>query len=108
MYVVKAFEDVDKEQFFIFCQQAFLDATQPAHVNMWDNNWREQTHTLPYLLEIEKRFSGDNGKFFVLYYNKDIVGCSGIYQSDFNQHICLAGIRSWINSDHRGRFLLGK
>jgi|Laugrespbdmm15sd_2_1035082.scaffolds.fasta_scaffold00755_2 hypothetical protein len=107
-YSVRSFENVDRNQFFEFCRQAFLDTTQPAHTNMWAEHWQSETHTLPYLLEIEKRFLDPNGKFFVIYYNDYIVGCSGIYQSDFNQHICLAGIRSWINSDHRGRFLLGK
>jgi len=107
-YSVRSFESVDKEHFFNFCQQAFLDTAQPAHTNMWSDTWQTETHTLPYLLEIENRFSDPKGKFFVIYYNTDIIGCSGIYQSDFNQHVCIAGIRSWINSDHRGKFLLGK
>ncbi len=107
-YSIRPFESVDNEHFFNFCQQAFLDVAQPAHTNMWSDTWQTDTHTLPYLLEIEKRFSDPNGKFFVIYYNDDIVGCSGIYQSDFNQHICIAGIRSWINSSHRGKFLLGR
>ena len=107
-YSVRSFESVDNEQFFKFCQQAFTDTAQPAHTNMWSDTWQTDTHTLPYLLEIEKRFSDPTGKFFVIYYNDHIIGCSGIYQSDFNQFVCIAGIRSWINSDHRGKFLLGK
>jgi len=107
-YAVKTFETIDKDQFYRFCQQEFLDTTQPAHVNMWGDNWQTETHTLPYLLEKEQRFTEPNGKFFVLFYENNIVGCSGVYRSDFNQHICLAGIRSWINSKYRGRFLLGR
>lgn len=108
MYSVKVYDDIDKDHFFEFCRQASLDKEQPAHVNMWDVDWHNATHTLPYLLEIEKRFSGNQGQFFIILHNKDIVGCSGIYQSDFNQLICLAGIRSWINQQHRGKFLLGR
>ncbi len=108
MYSVKQYDEIDREYFFNFCANASQDQEQPAHVNMWDSNWQTATHTLPYLLEIEKRFLGNQGKFFVILHNQEIVGCSGIYQSDFNQHICLAGIRSWINRDHRGKFLLGR
>lgn len=108
MYSVKLYNDIDKREFFEFCQQASLDTEQPAHVNMWDKDWEGATHTLPYLLEIEKRFAGNQGQFFVILHDNTIVGCSGIYQSDFSQQICLAGIRSWINKDHRGKFLLGR
>lgn len=107
-YTVREFEVVDKDQFYKFCQQESLDTTQPAHVNMWSDSWQTETHTLPYLLEKEQRFLEPNGKFFVIFYDNVIVGCSGIYQSDFSPHICLAGIRSWITQSHRGRFLLGR
>ena len=73
---------------------------------MWDDDWTTATHTLPYLLEVEKRFA-NNGKFFVLLDDDKIIACSGIYQSDFNQHIAICGIRSWVNKEYRGQFLLG-
>jgi len=106
MYSVVEYSDVDQQDFFDFCRAALLDAEQPASVNMWDNNWPTETHTLPYLLEVEKRFA-ENGKFFVLLDNDKIIACSGIYQSDFNQHIAICGIRSWVNKEYRGKFLLG-
>ena len=106
MYSVVEYSDVDQQDFFDFCRSALLDTEQPASVNMWDDNWSTTTHTLPYLLEVEKRFA-NNGKFFVLLDDDKIIACSGIYQSDFNQHIAICGIRSWVNKEYRGKFLLG-
>jgi hypothetical protein len=106
MYSVVEYSDVDQQDFFNFCQTALLDTEQPASVNMWDDDWTTATHTLPYLLEVEKRFA-NNGKFFVLLDHDKIIACSGIYQSDFNQHIAICGIRSWVNKEYRGQFLLG-
>ena len=105
-YTVADYADVDQALFFRFCKEAFIDVSMPAHANMWDDEWETATHTLPYLLEIEKRF--EHGKFCVLYHNKEIIGCSGVYQSDFSKDICLVGIRSWIHKAHRGKFLLGR
>ena len=106
MLRVVEYSDVDQQDFFNFCQAALLDTEQPASINMWDNNWTTATHTLPYLLEVEKRFA-ENGKFFVLLNNDKIIAGSGIYQSDFDQHIAICGIRSWVNKEYRGQFLLG-
>lgn len=106
MYTVAEYSNVSQQDFFNFCQDASLDAEQPASVNMWDSDWHTATHTLPYLLEIEKRFA-KNGKFFVLLDQEKIIACSGIYQSDFSQDIAICGIRSWVNKAYRGKFLLG-
>lgn len=107
-FSVVPYENVDKEEFFKFCKEEFKDTEQPAHVNMWHDNWSIQTHTLPYLLEVEKRFLEPTGKFFVLFDGTTIVGCSGVYRSDFSEHICIVGLRSWINKDYRAKFLLGR
>lgn len=107
-FKVVDYKNVDQEQFFNFCKKEFEDKEQPAHVNMWADDWINQTHTLPYLLEIEKRFVEPTGKFFVLLDGDQIVGCSGVYQSDFSEHICIVGLRSWINKDYRAQFLLGR
>jgi hypothetical protein len=106
LFRVVEYNDIDQEDFFKFCQAALLDTEQPACVNMWDDNWYSATHTLPYLLEVEKRFA-ENGKFFVLLDDNKIIACSGIYQSDFNQNVAICGIRSWVNKEYRGQFLLG-
>jgi hypothetical protein len=92
---------VDKEKFYLFCKEASINQTHPAAKNMWDNNWDNNPSTLPYILEIEQRFSGSNGEFFILFFNNNIVGCSGIYKSQFDKNIGIAGVRTWIADSYR-------
>ena len=90
----------DKEDFFKFCYECSLE-DQPAAKNMWEDDWYNKTYSLPYLLEIEKRFNSPNGAFFVLFDNSSVVGCSGVYKSSFNDSISIAGVRTWTNKMHR-------
>jgi|688.fasta_scaffold76793_3 hypothetical protein len=90
----------DKEDFFKFCYECSLE-DQPAAKNMWEDDWYNKTYSLPYLLEIEKRFNSPNGAFFVLFDNSSIVGCSGVYKSSFNDSISIAGVRTWTSKMHR-------
>lgn len=107
-YSVINYRDVHKLEFLDFCKKASLDTSMPAHKNMWKEDWQQDPSTLPYLLEIEKRFSDDNGEFVVLTHGKEIVACSGAYRSDFSDMIAIVGVRSWVNAEYRSRFLLGK
>lgn len=101
-YILRSFHTLkDKQPFWDFCQSASLDTVQPAHANMWGNH----EHSLPYILTNTNRFDGDNGEFTVLYYDNTIVGCAGVYISEFNRYIALAGTRLWIDADHRNKML---
>jgi hypothetical protein len=84
-----------------FCQQAFLEKSQPAHINMWDDNWEDKTNTLPYLLLKKDRFKLANGEFHFLIDNNKIVACSGIYKSEFCSNFGIAGVRAWVNKEYR-------
>lgn len=107
-YQIINYDDIHKLDFLEFCKNASLDTSMPAHENMWNANWQQDPGTLPYLLEIEKRFSENTGEFVVLKYGDEIVACSGSYRSDFDDLIAVVGVRSWVNKDHRSKFLLGK
>ncbi len=89
-----------KLKFFEFCLECSLE-DQPAASNMWSDNWAENSHTLPYVLEIEKRFSDPTGTFFLLFDADRIIGCSGAYISSFDHNVGIAGVRTWIKSTHR-------
>jgi hypothetical protein len=102
-YQLREYKDLsptDKETFFKFCYDCSLE-NLPAARNMWDDNWYDKDHSLPYLLEIEKRFNDPNGTFFLLFDNSNIVGCSGVYKSSFNRDISIAGVRTWTNKTYR-------
>jgi hypothetical protein len=90
-----------KDQFFKFCYECSKETDQPAANNMWEDDWFNKSHTLPYILEIDNRFKYPNGEFFILSTDDEIVGCSGVYQSTFDKNICIAGVRTWIKPEHR-------
>jgi GNAT superfamily N-acetyltransferase len=97
------FSSVDIPAFERFCQLASLEINQPAAENMWTKDWTHQSHTLMNVLLIQKRFDLEKGSFFVLYDNKNIVACSGIYKSDFCEDLAIAGCRTWINKEYRNK-----
>jgi len=98
---IKTYKSLDdKQQFFTFCkEQSLLDDNQSS-ANMWSDDMNNH-HTLPYILENTNRFDGVNGEFFVLFDGDKIAGCGGVYLSDFNKHIALAGVRTWVSQDYR-------
>lgn len=100
-YKIVRFDQSIADDFFNFCQQASLENTQPASINMWSNEWQDQPNTLPYILTKTDRFSEPNGEFFLLYKGNDIVGCSGVYISEFSKSIAIAGVRTWISPPYR-------
>jgi GNAT superfamily N-acetyltransferase len=101
-YQLVTFNENIKEEFFIFCKDASLQ-NDPAAVNMWAGDWQSQSHTLPYILTNTDRYSSPNGEFFIVLDKSKIVGCSGIYFSDFNSQIALAGCRTWITKEYRNK-----
>jgi hypothetical protein len=91
-----------REIFFEFLRVANKETTQPAHENMWNDDWQNQTHTLPYLLEKTDRFS-IGGIYNVVFDGDIVVACSGIYTSTFCIDLVIAGTRTWINKEYRNK-----
>jgi hypothetical protein len=94
----------DHQRFVSFLQDARLETTQPAHINMWDENWVEKNNTLPYILEYTDRFKA-NGYFHVLFDGDRAIACSGAYRSSFSDDIAILGTRTWIHKDYRHKLL---
>lgn len=88
------------EIFFNFLKEARTETTQPAHENMWDDDWANKTSTLPYLLEKTDRFKF-GGKYHIAFDNDKVAGCSGVYTSMFCRELAIAGTRTWIAKDYR-------
>jgi hypothetical protein len=99
---IKNYHDLqNKDQFFDFCKQQALLQEKKAGVNMWSDDWQNKNNTLPYILENTSRFDGTTGQFFILFENDEIVACSGVYISNFNNYIALAGVRTWVKKEYR-------
>jgi hypothetical protein len=94
----------EQHRFFNFCKAAAKETNKPASKNMWSDNWKNDPASLLYILENGNRFNGVKGEFFLLFDGDNIVGCSGIYISDFNDSIALAGVRTWIDFSYRNDF----
>ena len=92
--------------FYKFLKEASKETTQPAHINMWHKNWTTQPHTLPYILLNEDRFNMPSGQFFLLKKDNAIIGCSGVYISEFSSNVCIGGCRTWIAKEYRNNSLV--
>ena len=103
-YQLVTFNKDVEDQFFKFCKEASLQ-DDPASVNMWSDDWQSRPHTLPYILTNSDRYSKPNGEFFILMHLSEIVGCGGIYFSEFNPTFALAGCRTWMHHDYRNKSL---
>lgn len=95
---------LEKDNFFNFLKNESLETSQPAHANMWDDNWANLKNTLPYILEKTKRFS--EGTFSIIFDDNKIIGCGGVYQSDFCSDLTLAGTRAWITKNYRNKSII--
>lgn len=99
---IKTYRELqNKNQFFDFCQQQSKLQDKQAATNMWSDDWETKTNTLPYILEKTNRFNGITGEFFILFDGDNIAACGGVYISEFNNQIALAGVRTWVTSEYR-------
>lgn len=102
MYEIKTFSQLDdRSKFLDFCQQASTEIDQLASENMYHPDWVNNPNTLPYQLIMSDRYSFPKGEFYFLLFDDQIVACSGIYQSDFNDQLVIAGCRTWIDKKFR-------
>lgn len=96
-----------KEKFLDFCRLASTETDEPAHENMFSENWIADPKTLPYHIYVSNRFR-KNGDFFISMIEDEIIAVSGIYVSEFDRNIAIGGVRSWVNREHRGKFIIGR
>lgn len=97
-----------KDVILDYCKQAFKEKEQPSYANMWNDNWENCPATLPYLLYCSDRFKNNNGIMLLLENDNKVVGISGVNISDFDINVALGGVRTWLNKDLRGQFIMGR
>jgi hypothetical protein len=105
-YHVASFNYSNTDNFLEFCKAASLEVDQPAATNMWHDNWINENYTLPYILFKDNRFKNPKGEFFILKHDDLIIGCSGVYISDFDTQIGILGCRTWISNKYRNQSLV--
>jgi len=105
MFSIYSYQQSDAD-FLNWLEQEYRYSKDTARSNIWANNWSTDESTLPYILKLTNRFQKDNGDFIILKYNKSIVGCAGVYISDIDQQIAIAGTRAWITEEFRNRALI--
>lgn len=109
LYESRLFDDEQfKASFFSFCKSAFEEKDHPAHTNMWDDNWDQNNNTLLYHLYVSKRLCCDTGETFILKKEDQMIAVSSIYVSPFDENVAIGGVRSWVNAEFRGRFMIGR
>lgn len=92
-----------------YCRKAFLEKTEPSHTVMYSENWEEDPGTLPYLIYKSNRFSNGNGDMFLLVEDDLIKGCAGVnILNEFDPNVAIAGVRTWLDKELRGKFLVGR
>jgi hypothetical protein len=76
---------------------------------MYDNDWKNNDAVLPYLIYCSDRFKNENGDMFVLFDEQNnIRALSGVNISDFDKNVALGGVRTWLDKDLRGKFVIGR
>lgn len=100
MITSKIYSESDFEPMLDFCRGQSGDSSLAAK-NMWADDWQNLPHTLPYILANKTRFYAEKGQFYLLYDYGDIVGCGGIYISDFSPTVAIAGSRTWLAPEYR-------
>lgn len=90
----------EKSQFFEYLK-SIANTKSLAYNNMWDDNWVENSSTLPYVLEKTDRFNSVNGEFYIVYDGNNVVACGGVYRSSFHDDIVIAGVRTWTDEKYR-------
>lgn len=94
----------EQDSFIAFLKEASKETTQPAHVNMYDDDWINKPNTLLYILEHTDRFK-TNGFYQVIFEDDKVIASGGTYISDFSKDVAILGTRTWIHKDHRHKLI---
>jgi hypothetical protein len=101
MKIIRYSDLTNDTEFFDFLKTESLEVDQPASINLYTDDWETNVHTLPYILKNTKRFNGINGEFYIVYDRDKIIACGGVYISEFDENIAIAGVRTWVSKNYR-------
>lgn len=104
MITVQNYNSSVKNKFFDFLKNVGSDDS--ASNNMWDDDWENKNHTLPYILENTDRFKEPNGEFHIVFDDDKIIACGGVYISAFSKYIGILGTRTWVDKKYRNKLIM--
>jgi hypothetical protein len=100
---------INKDMILSYCKNAFEEKSEPSHTNMWADDWENNNAVFPYLIYVSDRFKNKKGDMFVLLDDdNNIVALSGVNISEFDNTVALGGVRTWLNKEMRGKFVIGR
>ncbi len=105
MISVREYIDNDFQNLLEFCQIESQE-DHPASENMWVKDWETDCRTLPFILTRTDRFRDGNGKFYLAFDNDKLIGCSGVYKSEYTDRLFIAGSRTWLSKRYRNNQIL--
>jgi hypothetical protein len=100
MVKIVKYQEVSRESILTFCKLANSQIDDAA-INMWAEDWNTAPNTLPYLLFNTDRFQENLGEFNFLISDNNLVACAGVYLSEFDKRISIAGSRTWVDPKFR-------
>lgn len=106
MYEIKKYNDLtnnELEQFWTAIESEFAKDKSPAMSNMFSKTWIDEKNQLRYVLEKSSRFSA--GEYFILFNDNQPVASGGVHISTWHKNIAMAGIRTWVHTEHRNKML---
>ncbi len=100
------------EKVLEFCQHSKTD-TLPGSHNLDTDDWENKTHTLLYLIYIEKRYDIVGSSYIGLEYNNKVIAGAGYYPLDLDQNVVNLNSRyytipSYRNNVFQGTYILPK
>lgn len=108
MFKIRSYSNLsvlEKEDFFNFCKNESLATNDLAHSNIWSEDWETKNNSLLYLLAFTDRFKSPNGDFNIVYCGDEIAAIGGVYKSDFDETLSLAGTRAWATKKYRNTLI---
>lgn len=85
-------------------KQAVEWPAHPAIINMSETN----NAGLLYNIKNKKRWNAANGEIAIVRYQNDVIAVSAVEKSSLHNHLCIGGIRCWIDSKHRTKNIASK
>ena len=97
-------DDDLRKQLKSFCDKAYNDFREPAHINM---SWSDKPHTLYSQIFHQFKYDEDTGRLFLGYIDGELVAVSGAYHFENEIDTVICGARTWTLRDWRTKYVHG-
>lgn len=92
------------EEIKIFCDKAYADIREPAHINM---GWNSNNYTLYSQIFHQSKYDKDSGRLFLGFIDGKLAGISGAYRFESEKDTLICGSRTWTLQEYRTKYIHG-